>query len=330
MNVLKPVTWLVEGAVISTCAVTAVLIATEHGGSPWDASIVGAIAAVECLRIPTAMAIPKLRWSGVFCAVALCLAITPLTAEGLILAADRLVHARTLGAARAAGEVERAQLAYDALKAEADRREAVIAGARRHRAEIDKPVSLAPVPSGTCSGRARNGARAVFDCRSTLEAVEANRASMAAHGAELRQADADVRAATSAPAVDLTKAGAELAAAKQELAVEKGGSVMHRAAAAWFGVTAAELTDAQFQSFARVAIGALAISISTATMLAAFVSNLPKWDGRPSRLARAVRAFLAARRRALHRPRTVFVDRIVRVHVPTHPETGMPLDRRSA
>jgi hypothetical protein len=98
---LRVVTTLVEICVISVCAATAVSIATEHGGSIWDASIVGAIAAVEALRVPTAMAIPKLRWSGAICAILLCLAITPLTAEGLILAADRLVHARSLGVARA-------------------------------------------------------------------------------------------------------------------------------------------------------------------------------------------------------------------------------------
>jgi hypothetical protein len=308
-----------------------VSIATEHGGRVWDASIVGAIAAVECLRVPTAMTIPKLRWSGAICAIALCLAITPLTAEGLILAADRLVHARSLGVARAQDDLERAQTAYDALKASADRRDQAIADARRHRAEIDRPLSLTPVPNGTCSGRARNGARAVYDCRSTLEAVEANRAALAAHSAELRQADAGVRAAESAPAVSLERAGAELAASKQRLAAEKSDSVMHRAASAWFGVTPGELSDAQFQAFARVAIGALAISISTATMLAAFVSNLPKWDGKESRLARAFRAMIAARRKTLRRieARTVVVDRIVRVHVPTHPDTGMPLDRRT-
>jgi hypothetical protein len=126
--------------VISVCAVTAVSIATEHGGSIWDASIVGAIAAVECLRVPTAMAIPKLRWSGAICAIFLCLAITPLTAEGLILAADRLVHARSLGVARAQDDLERAQLAYEALKAEADRRDQAIRG--ETASDRDRPASV--------------------------------------------------------------------------------------------------------------------------------------------------------------------------------------------
>jgi hypothetical protein len=185
---LRVVVLIVEVCVISVCAVTAVSIATEHGGSISDASIVGAVAAVECLRVPTAMAIPKLRWSGAICAITLCLAITPPTAERLILAADRLVHARSLGAARAADDPTQAQLAYDALKVSADRRDQAIADARRHRAEIDRPVTLAPVPAGTCSGRARNGSRATFDCRSTLEATATNRAVLEAHSAELRQA----------------------------------------------------------------------------------------------------------------------------------------------
>jgi hypothetical protein len=58
---LQAVVLVVEACVIAVCAVTAVNIATEHGGSIWDASIVGAIAAVERLRVPTAMAVPKLR-----------------------------------------------------------------------------------------------------------------------------------------------------------------------------------------------------------------------------------------------------------------------------
>jgi hypothetical protein len=327
---LRAVVLIVELCVISVCAITAVSIATERGGSIWDASIVGAIAAVECLRVPTAMTIPKLRWSGAICATALCFAITPLTAEGLILAADRLVHARSLGVARAQDDLERAQAAYDALNANADRRNQAIADARRHRAEIDKPVTLTTVPNGTCSGRARNGARATYDCRSTLEAVAANQAALEAHSAELKQADAAVKAAKSEPVVNLTQTGADLAAAKQRLAAEKSDSVMHRAAAAWFGVTPADLSDAQFQAFARVAIGALAVSISTATMLAAFVSNLPKWDGKESRLARAFRAMLAARRKTLRRVRetvrTEYRDRVKLVYVPTDPATGRVLD----
>jgi hypothetical protein len=327
---LRVVTIIVEICVISVCAATAVSIAVEHGGSPWDASIVGAIAAVECLRVPTAMAIPKLRWSGALCAILLCLAITPLTAEGLILAADRLVHARSLGVAQAQDTEIRAQLAFDALKAQADRRDAAIAEARRHRAEIDRPVTLTPVPSGTCSGRARNGARTVYDCRSTLEAVEANKAALAAHSAALKQADAAVAAAESAPSIDLKQAEADLTASKQRLAVERGDSVMHRAAAVWFGVTPADLDDARFQSFARVAIGVLAIAVSTATMLAAFISSMPPWDGKESRLARALRAMIAARRKTLRRIReTVRVeyrDRVKFIYVPTDPATGRVLD----
>jgi len=325
---LRVMTLLVEVAVISVCAVTAVSIAVEHGGRIWDASIVGAIAAVECLRVPTAMAIPKLKWSGALCAIALCLAITPLTAEGLILAADRLVHARSLGVARAQDDLSRAQGVYDSLKAQADRRDAAIAEARRHRAGIDRPVSLAPVPSGTCSGRLRNGARATYDCRATLEAVEANKAALAAHSAALRQADAAVLAAENAPSIDLKQAGADLTASKQRLAVERGDSVMHRAAAVWFGVAPAELSDAQFQSFARVAIGVLAIAISTATMLAAFISNMPGRDGKESRLARALRAMIAARRRRIRQYEptiiTKFRDRIV--YVPCDSATGQILN----
>jgi hypothetical protein len=275
------------------------------------------------------MAIPKLRWSGAVCAIALCLAITPLTAEGLILAADRLVHARSLGVARAQDDLERAQLAYEALKAEADRRDGAIETARRARAEADKPVSLTPMPTETCSSRTNRGQFA-YECPSVKAAIASNREAMREHAAELKQADAAVRAAESAPAISLERADADLASAKQRLAVEKNDSVMHRTAAAWFGVTPGELSDAQFQAFARVAIGALAISVATATMLAAFVSNLPKWDGKKSRVARAFRAMLAAKRKTLRRLKeTIRVEQrehVRFVYVPTDPATGRVLD----
>jgi hypothetical protein len=62
------------------------------------------------------------------------------------------------------------------------------------------------------------------------------------------------------------------------------------------------------------------------------IASLPeRGQGEPSKLAKGFRAMLAARRKTLRRieARTVVVDRIVRVHVPTHPDTGMPLDRRA-
>jgi hypothetical protein len=160
--------------------------------------------------------------------------------------------------------------------------------------------------------------------------VEANKAALEAHRADLKLADAALLAAESTPAVDLSRAGSDLASARTRLGVERGGSVMHRAASAWFGVNPAELSDDQFQAFARVAIGALAISISTATMLAAFVSNLPRWDGKPGKLSRAVRATLASMRKRLRRIEptivTQFRDHTVYVHVPVSPD-GVILDQ---
>jgi hypothetical protein len=41
-TLLRAVVLIVEICVIGVCAVTAVSIATEHGGRIWDASIVGA------------------------------------------------------------------------------------------------------------------------------------------------------------------------------------------------------------------------------------------------------------------------------------------------
>ena len=73
MNALRVVTIGVEAGVISTCALTGILMATENGGSMWDATPLLSVALVECLRTPVAMRIPHLKLGGALCAIALCI-----------------------------------------------------------------------------------------------------------------------------------------------------------------------------------------------------------------------------------------------------------------
>ena len=69
MNYLKPAVFAVEGVVVGTCATAAWQIATMHGGDPWACAPVATIAAMECLRVPLAMSLPKLKFAGISFAV---------------------------------------------------------------------------------------------------------------------------------------------------------------------------------------------------------------------------------------------------------------------
>jgi hypothetical protein len=126
---------------------------------------------------------------------------------------------------------------------------------------------------------------------------------------------------------DVTTANSDAAEAKAADIRIRAESVMHRAAAAWFGVDTADLTTTQFQTFKKWALIGLAGSTATATMLAGLVIGMAERDGRGSKLTRALRAYIARRRKKLVRivetivekpvDKLVEVDKLVFVDKPT-------------
>ena len=78
------------------------------------------------------------------------------------------------------------------------------------------------------------------------------------------------------------------------------------------------------------AVIALASATALATALAAVISAIPERGGRPGKLARAIRALVAARRKTLRRLketiRVEYRDRVKLVYVPCDPATGKVLD----
>jgi hypothetical protein len=130
--------------------------------------------------------------------------------------------------------------------------------------------------------------------------------------------------AESAPQVDVKALERALKDSEADVIKAKDHSTMHRAASAWFGVSVADLTQTQYDKFARICMIAIATSISFVTMFSAFISNLPTRDGRSGRLVRAIRARLAAKRKTLRKYiQTIqFKDRIKYVHVPVDASTG--------
>jgi hypothetical protein len=127
-------------------------------------------------------------------------------------------------------------------------------------------------------------------------------------------------------------AEAAVTEAKRKVADARASNPMFRVAAAWQRTPVENLTSEQFEAVKHWAIIALAAATALSTALAAIISSLPERGARPGKLARAFRATLAAVRKRVRRTeaRTVFVDRIVRVHVPVDPQTGLPVDRRAS
>ncbi len=94
----------------------------------------------------------------------------------------------------------------------------------------------------------------------------------------------------------------DVAEAKRRMADARARNPMFRVAAAWQRTPVEDLTSAQFESVKHLAVIALASATALATPLAAIIASLPERGDRQGRLARAIRAMVAARRKTIRRP----------------------------
>jgi hypothetical protein len=319
-DILKTATFAAEAVVISTCALAAVQIATAHGGTIWACAPILTIAAMESLRVPVAMTIPRLKWVGKVVATALLIAVTPLTFEGMALAFEQFMHQRVVEVVDAETKADAAKRALKSAqtdaanrKSEVDRLSAEVKDAEAHRVELDKQQPFVqPLPAlQMCSGLSRRGQRVTYPCpdQGIPKSVDRQNAeARATHNEQLRNAEREVsrardalREAAAKPVLDERKAEADLAQAERASEDAKAASVMHRAASAWFGVDVGSLSRQQFETFKKWAMYGLAGATATVTMIAGFLSNMPRKDGRPGKVGMAWRAFLARRRKKLVR-----------------------------
>jgi hypothetical protein len=346
VDLLKTTTFAVEGVVISTCAVAAVQIATAHGGDITACLPIATIAAIESLRVPVAMRLPKLKPLGASLGAALLIGITPITFEGMSLAFEQFMHQRVIAVAKAEEKLDKAARALDGLKAQTQVRADELAGltqqvaeAEKHRTDIGgQTVTLQALPkSQTC--RSRKGGTYACGTGAANAAVAANAQAQKAHARDLEGAEKSVQEARQALVEARSKAGpdmhtaeADFADARRDLSAEKADSVMHRSAAAWFGATVDDLSRQQFEVFKKWAMYGLAGATATVTMLAGFISAAPEHDGEPSKLARMARAWLAARRKKLRQlvptVQIEYRDREIFVHIPVDAITGQIVDRK--
>ena len=339
MNALKLAAIAAEVVVVSTLAVSSWGIAFSGHEADWLAGApLLTVVALESMRLPLAFRLPRMRLLGMACGVAMLAGLSVITGEAASLAFENLIFQRTRAVAEAERDLARVEIDQGALKQAADRRAAEIARleadvetARKHRAGIDQPLALQAAPAGkTCTGR--HGS--TWNCSAGVQGavVAANAAAQKAHADELRAASEAVRAAEErlggvAPAPDMGPSDASLAEARRKVADARAMNPMFRVAAAWQRTPVESLSLEQFESVKHYAVIALATATALATALAAVISSLPERSDKQGKLARAIRAMIARRRRSIYRdvPGPIrFRDRVI--HIPVDRATGLVLD----
>ena len=308
------------------------------------------VAALETLRLPVAFQLPKLRFFGLLLSTAMLAGLTVITGEAASIAFETLLDARARPVVEAETELKKIEISHDSLDTVAARQKAVVeqatadlAAARQHRADIDKPVVLQTVaPDKKCSATVGKGKHArviTWVCNSDIQNKEANGnvEAQAAHNVELKAASDLVAAAQAklteaeSAKVDMSKSDDDLKLAEQKVADARSSNPMYRVAASWQGTPVQQLTSEQYEHVKHYAVIALATATAVTSALVAVISNLPergpKGDGK---LARAIRGWLAARRKTLRRINervvTEFKDRTKVVYVPVDVASGKVLD----
>jgi hypothetical protein len=127
---------------------------------------------------------------------------------------------------------------------------------------------------------------------------------------------------------------ASIAEAKRKVTDARAMNPMFRVAAAWQRTPVETLTGEQFEQVKHWAVIALSVATALATALAAIISSLPERAAAPSKLAKALRAWLGARRKTLRRiddqTRVEYRDRIVVRWVPIDADSGLPVNPENA
>ena len=340
LNILAVAAVVAEIAVLSATATVAWgLVAGAGNPFVWGPMVV-ALTAVELTRLPLIMRAPKLSLAGACCALVLAGGVSLLTMETLILGTESVLTARASGVTAAETVLSQATTAFDAAKATEARREgerAKLAGvvneAQRHAEEIGRePVAL---QNNTAVSAYRRGKSWIAPGTSAANTVAAaNAKAQAEHAARSAAAEASLAAARAAaaalPPIEITSAEAAVVAARQSVERERAASPMHRLGAALFRTDTANLKAEDYEWLRRTVAVSVGAILAFATLAAGLVSELPdRGERRPSKLSRALRAWLARRRRPIYRdvPGPVqFRDRTIFKYVATDPVSGRVLD----
>jgi hypothetical protein len=329
MNALKIFAVGAESVVLAAVGTVACGLVAPASPTPVVLGTLAACLAVEATRLPLVMRAPSLGPVARCGAIALALCASTVTFETLALGVEATLDARALGAVQAEERLAEAQAEWGAAKTVADRLAGEVEAARRHVEKISRePVALANNPT-VAVVRNRKGWRAPGSVAANT-AAQANARAQDAHSRHLATAEADLAAARSAAAAGPPMADSErgLAEAKKAVAKARAESPLHRLAAAIYRTD--DLPAGAYATIKGVVVFSLAGALALGTLLAGALSVIPPRGARASKLSRALRAWLASRRKTLRRireaVRTEYRDRTIYVHVPVSPD-GLVLDQ---
>jgi hypothetical protein len=326
--------WIVlvayETLIIIIIAGAGLNIALMAGGSLPMAAPLLLISCAEALRIPLSAMVGRLRWPGRLLALTALLAIAIGSAEGLAVAFEAFLQNRVVEISRAARDLERAQLAADQAAGDRASLTAEVQELDAQVAELARTMPAPPAGSNrtctwkgqrvTCSGDA--AAQAAY--REAMKAYDARLARLAGQRGPLQ---ARVEAAR------VQQALGALLEARRGFEDKASQSPVYRLTAAVFGEDVSSVTPAQFATVKKFATATLAIAFATLSMAVSMVAHAKLRSDRPSKLARALRAMFAARRKTLRRiretVRTEYKNRVVYIPVDASGRVVNP-DRKSA
>ena len=306
--------WAYETLVIGIVAGAGLNIALMGGGSVAMAAPLLLISCAEALRIPLSALATRLRWGGQLLAAVALLAIAIGSAEGLAVALEAFLENRVVDIVRANGAVERAQRAVDQAASERTLNDAAIANLAGEVTELDAQVAALaksiPQPpaasSRTCTWKGQRvscsaDGTAIATYREAMKAYDARLTSLSSQRAAL-QAKVDAARGKQASAAS-PEASDALLEAKQALEEKAGQSPVWRLTAAVFGEAVSEVTPAQFSRVKAFVTATLAIGFATLSMAVSVVVHAKLRSEGDGKLARAIRAMVAAQEDAAPHPR---------------------------
>jgi hypothetical protein len=300
-----------EACVISITAYTGLNMAVARGGSFAMALPLLMIAAAETLRIPLSGYATQLSWPKQILAGLVLIAIALGSAEGLSLAFEQFVNNRVVSISQAQRSFLKAKAIVDTQKNDKRLDQIALAVARDDVARLDvalrdflnNPPGLPSFSGRTCTGRFGKA----VTCDSDRRAQETYAQARQSHNLQLENLRAERQEAqVRVDQLKLTPKADMLATetfddARQHLIEEMSQSPIHRFTASIYGVPVEDLTENQFQTVKKYGVISLAIAFAIVSMLASVVVHTEPHDKSESKVSRALRAWIARRRKPIVR-----------------------------
>jgi hypothetical protein len=352
LTLLKGVAIAVEATVVISLAAASYYVAfAGKDGIPWLAAApLVTIVALETVRIPVALNLVKASLFTTILSVALIVGISLITMEAASVSFETLIFERTRPVVEAERDLEKIMVGQKTIDANAkDRADKIVRltadldAARKHREEVgsQKPELAKVGDVKTCYrvvGKGKKARQQAYDCTppSTLDTAKGNRGAQDAHNDELKSASDQVVSAErrladeEAIKFDTHVTDEIRDEASRKVKEARAMNPMFRVAAAWQKVPVQDLTSEQFEYVKHWAIMALAFGCAFVTSILAVISSMPERGQSNSKLVRAIRARLAAKRKTLRRFKERVITEIKKevklVYVPVDATTGKVLD----